>query len=342
MPKLYEVVLQKKQAGSQIAANPTLDAMDGDYCKQLDSLVPGDDFIADRVAKTLKELELAGGIDYNDHYRNAFDAYNEAVAYHLMKIERGFNVSNIPECAVPTPDFEVDFTFKISHQEQAMDKAFVEMKSLAFSGGNLQYMQVQKNSLESNISLEEQRNRGKQFCFSCYEVSPFGDKGYGLTAEIEEIIRKINNNIKREQFQYGNGYDTLLWVDLSQFIFPFQMEECLPAYPDLKRKCTTTGRLWMIAFGEEGDRVFSNCEYEGKSNFDIKLSLPGIMNTHDYIKGMIFCSGTKIGEKRLYGFYRHKEENLTTNVLLNQLCEFCNDDQNSSGFKYFNTLQLNG
>ena len=338
MPTLYEAVLQKKQAGSQIAANPTLDAMDGDYCQQLDSLVSGDEFIADRVAKTLKELELAGGIDYNDHYRNAFDAYNEAVAYHLMKIERGFNVSNIPERAVPTPDFEVDFTFKNSRQEQVMDRAFIEMKSLAFSGGNLQYKQVQINSLESNISLEEQRTRGKQFCSSCYEVSPLGDKGYGITAEIEEIIKKINNNIKREQFLYGNGNDTLLWVDLSQFIFPFQMEECLPAYPDLKRKCTTTGRLWTIAFGEEGDRVFSNCEYEGKGNFDKKLSLPGIMNTHDYIKGMIFCSGTKIGEKRLYGFYRHREEDLTTNVLLYQLCEFCNDDQNSCGFKYFSKL----
>lgn len=339
MSTLYEVVLQKKQAGSQITANPTLEAMNGEYCKILDALVPSDGYIADRVAKTLDELDRAGGIDYNDHYRNAFDAYNEAVCYQMMKYERGFNVKPIPEQAGPTPDFAVEFTSHNYKGEDVTDVAFVEVKSLSFGGGNLQYKQVQQDSLESNIELEEQRKRGKRICSSFYEVSPLGHKGNGLTFEIEELNKKINNNIKPGQYQFGNGNDTFLFVDLSQFIFPFAMEECLPVYPDLRHKYSTSGRLWMIAFGEEGDRVFSNCEFEGKGNFDKKLSLPGILVTHPYIKGLIFSSGIEPGKKRLYGFHREKEQDLPQMTFMYQLCKFCNDDQNCNGFKYFDTLR---
>lgn len=333
MSTLYDVVLQKKQACSQITANPTLAAIDGEYCKLLDSLVSSDKFIANRVCKTIKELKLAGGIDYNDHYRNAYDIYNEAVCYHIMKNVHNYNVKAIPEQADSTPDFEVESCNK--QDNQVSNKVFVEVKSLAFCGGNLQYKQVQQDSLNSNIELEEQRLRGKQVCSSFYAVSPLGNKGRSITTEIEEFIKKINNNIKREQFHYVNGNDTILFIDLGQFIFPFSYEECLPVYPDLLRKCCITGKLWMIAFGEEGDRVFSNCEFEGRCNFDKKLSLPGILNSHDYIKGIIFSSGIIPTQKRLYGFFRHNEKELPAVEFLCKLCEFCNDDRNTKGWKHF-------
>lgn len=111
MESLYNTVLKKKQDVSQITCNPTLGAMDLDYCKILDSLVPTDDFVTSRVKSCLKELDLAGGIDFNGHYLSAFDAYNEAVTYYDLK-QRGFNVHGIPEASSSTPDFEVEFTFK--------------------------------------------------------------------------------------------------------------------------------------------------------------------------------------------------------------------------------------
>ena len=64
MESLYNTVLKKKQDVSQITCNPTLGAMDLDYCKILDSLVPTDDFVTSRVKSCLKELDLAGGIDF--------------------------------------------------------------------------------------------------------------------------------------------------------------------------------------------------------------------------------------------------------------------------------------
>ena len=68
MESLYETVLKKKQEVSQITCNPTLGAMDLDYCKILDCLVSTDGFVASRVKSCLKELELAGSIEFNGHY----------------------------------------------------------------------------------------------------------------------------------------------------------------------------------------------------------------------------------------------------------------------------------
>ena len=102
MESLYEAVLKKKQEVSQITCNPTLGAMDLDYCKILDSLVPTDGFVASRVKSCLKELELAGSFEFNGHYLSAFDAFNEAVTYYDLQ-QRGFNVRGIPEASSSTP-----------------------------------------------------------------------------------------------------------------------------------------------------------------------------------------------------------------------------------------------
>lgn len=335
---LYNTVLKKKQAVSQITCNPTLDAFDLDYCKILDDLATTDKFVEDRVGICIKELGLAGGVDFNGHHINAFDAYNEAVTYYDM-LQRGVTIRNIPEASSSTPDFEVEFSYRNGEGEQTTEKVFLEVKSLAYANGNLEYNKAQMAAFESNIRLEQQRETGRRFCSSEYCISPLGDKDTGPTSEIEEFIKKINNNIKPSQFTYGDGKDTVLFVDLSQYEFPFQEEECLPVYPDVIKKYSASGRLWMIAFGRENDRVLTWPEFDGKGNFDRDLTIPGVLNCHDYIKGIIFCSGSEKGKRKLFGLYRHKEEDLKTTVFIHQVCDFVNDDINSWGFKFFDSLQ---
>lgn len=77
--------MDKHNELSGITKNPTLDVFNLDFCKQLDELAEADAFVCDRVKKALNELKLAGGIDYNGHYRNAYDYYSEALCYHLLK-----------------------------------------------------------------------------------------------------------------------------------------------------------------------------------------------------------------------------------------------------------------
>ena len=338
MDSLYNVVLKKKQELSQITCNPTLGAMDLDYCKILDGLVSVDEYVYNRVGSCIKELELAGGIDFNGHYLTAFDAYNEVVTYYDLQ-QRGFRVRSIPETSTSTPDFEVEFTYRDGDGSQKTENVFLEVKSLAYANGNEEYKKAQELALESNIRLEEQRAKGRQFCSAEYCVSPLGEKDTGPTAEIEEFNKKICNNIKSSQFKYGNGEDTILLVDMSQYMFPFKTEECLPVYPQLLRHYSASGRLWMIAFGIDGERIFSWTQFEGKGNFDKLLERPGILNCYDYIKGIIFCSGSEKGKRKLYGFYRYDDEELKTTNFICHACDFVNDDKNTNGFRFFLELE---
>lgn len=337
MDSLYEIVLKKRQDVSQITSNPTLDAIDLAFCEDLDELASSDKFVLGRVKTCIKELHAARGIDYNAHYRTAFEAYNEAVVYYDLRA-RGATVNSIQETKTPTPDFEVRFTYNNGIGEQVTSKVFVEVKSLGFADGNNEYLRVQKAAFESNLNIEEQRGRGRRVCSSFYSISPLGYKDNGPTSEIEELNKKINNNIKEAQFQYGNGNDSILFVDLSQFMFPFPKEECLPVYPDLLRKYSASGRLWLLAFGKEGDRVFSWPEFEGKSGFDKDLAMPGILICHSYIKGIVFCSGSEKSKRKLFGLYRSSDTDTEVAVFLHHFCDFVNDDINTYGYKYYEAL----
>ena len=332
---LHDLVLKKKQDVSGITSNPTLDAFDLEFCEILDDLATTDQFVKERVNETVKELELAARIDYNSHYKTAFDSYNEAVCYYLLQSKECV-VSHVPESSVPTPDFEVKFTIK---GEEIPRFVFLEVKSLSFAGNNLQYRKVQQDSLEMHISMEKQRKRGKRVCSGFYEVSPLGDKAVGLTSEIEILIKKIDQNIKEGQYKNEKGQDTILFVDLSQFIFPFEMCECLPIFPDILRKCSESGRLWMLAFGRIGERIYTCCEFPGKKNFDVDLQQHGILERYEFIKGIIFGTGSQQGKKKLYGLYRSKDDDTDAVAFMRKVCDFVNDDKNSWGYEYFDNLE---
>ena len=335
MKTLYDIVLQKKQEKANITTNPTLDAFNNEYCKKLDNLANTDIFIKEKIGKIISELDLAGSIDYNDHYRTAYNNYNEAICYYELK-NKGFVIRNIPENRKqPTPDFEIEFSYDNWNKETITKKIYIEVKSLSFADGNNLYKKIQENALNCNIDLEEQRKKGKQICTTILEISPLGNRVNGLTSEIEEINKKINNNIKSKQYQYGNSNDTILLIDLSQYIFPFKLEDCLPIYPNIENKCCVSGRLWMLAFGKKNERIFGCPEFEGKCCFDKDLEHSGILVCNDNIKGIIFTSGTSPNDKVFHGFYRYKEKELDTTTFLSQCCEFLNDELNTFGFKVY-------
>lgn len=338
MCKLYDTILSMTQATNSVSTNPTLNAFDEDYCKELELQANTDAFVKSRIKRVLKELKLAKTIDYNDHYKSAFDAYNEAVCYLLIK-KRGFTIEGIHETSSSTPDFKVEVSYKDGYGRSRKATIYVEVKSLAYSDGNVEYNRVQEVARDCKIDMEEQRKQGRSICSAMYEVSPLGRNSSGPSAEIEALIRKIDNNIKQDQYTYGNGKDTILLVDLSQYEFAFQMYECLPVYPDVLRGHSASGRLWMLAFAKKNERIFKSPEFAGKGNFDRDLIARGILNRYKFIKGIIFTSGSRAAGKTIFGFYRHKEMDLKTSLFIQQFCDFANDDINSSGYRYYETLK---
>ena len=334
---LYDVISNKRREIDGITDNPTLKVFDDDLCNILDDLAVKDPFVEDCINKAIKELELADVIDYSSHYRSAYGHYSEAVCYYMLQ-KKGFTLKKIPESSAPTPDFEVNFTIKDWTGRDIPKSVFLEVKSLSFADGILQYQNAQRASLDMHIRIEESLKRGNRVGLGYYVVSPLGYKNIDYTSGIEILIKKINQNIKEDQYHYEEGKDTILFVDLSQFAISFTMCECLPVYPDMNKKCSVSGRLWMIAFGRMGERVYDCCEFPGKENLNRDLQQEGILERYKFIKGIIFSSGVKQEEKRLYGLYRFEDQDTDAVKFMGEVCDFVNDDKNSWGFEYFDSL----
>ncbi len=334
---LYDVISNKRREIDGITDNPTLKVFDDDLCKILDDLAVKDPFVEDCINKAIKELELADVIDYSSHYRSAYGHYCEAVCYYMLQ-KKGFTLKKIPESSAPTPDFEVNFTIKDWTGRDIPKSVFLEVKSLSFADGILQYQKAQQASLDMHIRIEESLKRGNRVGSGFYEVSPLGYKNIDYTSGIEILITKINQNIKEDQYHYEEGKDTILFVDLSQFAISFKMCECLPVYPDMNKKCSVSGRLWMIAFGRMNERIYDRTESFAKKNLNRDLQQEGILERYKFIKGIIFSSGVKQEEKRLYGLYRFEDQDTDTVKFMGEVCDFVNDDKNSWGFEYFDSL----
>lgn len=329
---LYKKILELKQSIAQLTSNETLDAFDLEFCKLIDSGSIDDKFIESRLKKTLRELNLTGGVDYNEHYRSAYESYNEAVTYIALR-DKGITIKGIPECKTSTPDFEISVNCSYCGDEPDLKTIYLEVKTLGFAMGNLIYKQSQSDSLDCQIRIEEQHRKGKRMCMAERSVAPLGYVGF--VKEVECIIQKIDQNIKSDQFSFGDGKSTLLFVDLNQLWYSRQMEDCLPVYPDLAHNCCASGKLWLIAFSNIGERVYLKPEFEGKGCFGDELQQQGILNQHTYVKGIIFGLGKTPDEKTFYGFYRSEQEDDPTTVALQKICDFSNDEQNSNGWRYF-------
>lgn len=330
MGRLYDKILELKQDVSQIASNETLAAFDGDFCKILDN--SGDPFIQNRVDKALNELERIKDFEYSEHARTAYENYNEAVTYYSFR-QRNVDIHDIPEASSSTPDFYINADCSIVPDETEMSKIYMEVKTLGFADGNNIYKKAQVDAFLAQVELEKQHLQGKRISTAERVVTPLGNTD--LLGEIEIINKKISNNIKQSQFEFGKGQDSILFIDLNQLWHPRNIEECLSVYPDMDRDCTISGRLWNVVFGKEGERIYSAHDFVGKGSVDGHLTRNGIMLDHSYVKGVIFGLGRKLEEKTFFGFYRYEEQELPTAVFIQKFCDFCNDERNTYGYKYF-------
>lgn len=332
---LYDTIIRLFNELSQITSNETLSAFDLDNCKRLDDESKSDRFVASRVKNTIKELSSIEGIDYDEHCRTAYESYNEAVTYLAIK-DKGIDIKNIPEASTATPDFEIMVNCSYTPKKQELQPAYLEVKTLGFANGNNIYKQTQVDSLKCQIEMEEQHKRGFNICTAERSVMPLGPGTF--SDELVVMLKKIENNIKAAQFAYSDGKSTVLFVDLNQICFTsgnLQLNECLPVYPEFAHSCSCSGMYWNLAFGRIGDRIYKRPEFEGKGNFDKDLQHDGVLTAHADVKGVIFGVGSKIENKRLYGFYRYEDTEEKAFRLIETICDFYNDDRNSFGFIFF-------
>ena len=141
-----------------ITSNLTLDAFDLEYCDILDMSCENDSFIKDRVKKAIFYLNKIKSIDYNTYIKSAYECYNEAITYVIIK-NKNVTIHNVRESITATPDFEIKVNNN-TYDPPKTETVYMEVKTLAFGGGNTIYKQDQEKALCGNISLEEQRKKG--------------------------------------------------------------------------------------------------------------------------------------------------------------------------------------
>lgn len=327
--------LKLMQESNSITHNPLFLCFDLEELAMLDA--SQDKFVTSKKKNILKLIKGIG-VDFNPKLKSAYDEYREALTYLMLK-EKFPNSDRIPEEKTKTPDFKIPFIV-YDNGDEVNYSIYAELKSMAFSDGNLNYKNTMEQGLNAQIELEIQVQQGKNVAFAITEIQPMHKSGkkYNPSSTkyaIESLIEKIEQNIKPDQFSFG---DTVLIIDLKQLTLPsFGEEGAMPVYVEQQFNSFVSGVQWNVAFGKRGHLLFKQIEFEGKENTDGELEKEGILVSRDWIKALIFFDYTLSDVKpKVVGLFRANNTTDAVEHFLHQFCDIVNDDQNSRVWKLNN------
>ena len=163
---LTDIISHKKREVASYSDNQTLEAFDLEYCKLIDE--SNDLFIQGRKENCIKLLEKIKGIDYVPLFRNAYEAYNEAITFH--DLSQICSIKSIPEQDNSTPDFKISFK---KHDDDKLYVIYAELKTLGFGDGSLNYLRSQASALRNKAEAEEKLKKGNKYVFTERVIDPF-------------------------------------------------------------------------------------------------------------------------------------------------------------------------
>ncbi|MEH2259132.1 hypothetical protein [Nostoc sp.] len=306
--------------------NPILNTFSLDYCEEIDTAANHEEFIKIKRKSIINSLQNYT-VGHNIFLKQALDYYNEAVTYLFIK-NKNILVERITESqGKKTPDFRV----KLNNET-----FYIEMKTLGFANGELNYYNAINEGLNAQVSLEEQIKAGREIAVAEAGISPFNISNKGnlynnliQTRVIEIIINKINNNLKEEQFSLGK---TILFIDLSLMLMPYDWRlNSVPIFQEKLGKSMVSGIFWHSAFGKVGERIFSAIEFEGARNIEGELSVEGILNNHSWIQALCFQTYNISRQRKVVCLHREKDKEMID--VLHPLCDFFNDEFNTNGYE---------
>ena len=325
---IYSRVFTLKEESRKITTvNPLLDVFNLDFCQKIDSFSRKNQFFQDKKAQLI-ELLKDYDVGYDEKLKSAVEVYNEVLNYHLLS--QKVVIEPVKENNSKTPDFLI---------RNNSDNFYLEVKTLGFNDGGINYIKTIEDGLESKINIEDQIHSGKRVASAITVIAPLRkDKGYSpfsVKHIIEIVVRKIEQNLKKEQFEVG---DTFLLVDLHLIPLPSNWcEASVPIYQEPDNQSMVSGTLWNISFGKLGDRIFKGIEFEGKNNIEGELGRDGIFANRPWIKALCFRVYNLNDDSYVVGFYRSKDEGKYSGVL-SMFCDFLNDELNTFGFEVLRKL----
>ncbi|WP_417353514.1 hypothetical protein [Flavobacterium alkalisoli] len=325
--KIHEKILALLRESNSVVTNTLLQSIDLKLLEKFERKAESDN----TYKRKLKDIEsnLNGlTFEYNKKYQEIYNTYNELVVYEFLSDKLKTEMVNEVK-GKKTPDF------KLTHDETF---CYSDLKTLNFASGNLNYLEIEKESFDINVKTEatvkRDRARGRRVHFSePLVISPWKKDGcdqYDLKYIIEELISKLIANYKSKQINF-NGSKGIFLIDVGQLLIPTSLEQGLPVMAGPLYKEPNSGILWNAAFGQIGDPVYNWIEFEGKPNIKNRLEKNGILSDISYedLKAIAFITSTH-EEKRIIGFHRSMETDESVLTILNQICDFVNDETNSN------------
>ncbi len=320
---LRERILYLLQEHHEYGHNGLLHAMPLDTCEKIDFAATTHQFADQTVTQILKLLKnFKGG--YTEELKTAYDQFVECSIY-LELGEKGVNIERVPEEPESRPDFCV------THKEM---KVYFEAKALGWARGSENYNAAIESGIDAQISIQEQIMAGELVAFGESEITPLGATYESFSCPpkhfIESVVNKLNQNIKSSQFSLG---PTFLICDLSAFSHPTNaIESGVLVYKEPLYGSICSGELWHIAFGKIDTPMLRQIEFEGKPNVCGYLEKEGILNEHDFIKGILFRTRT-LQNVVSYTALIDEASFEDFGEIVVEMCEFYNDEKNSYAFK---------
>jgi len=325
---LQRTFTKLKQTSNEYTWNVLLDFFDDKDLETIDSHAISDSFIAEKKDKIFFALREPEFIEFNEKLKDAFGDYSEALVYLRLK-DKGLKVDRVREGDDKAPDFKVA-TDDSNH-------VFVECKALSFASGNLNYKNVMNSALDGKIQIENQLSKRGNIGIAVTEVQPLRNDNrrydaFSTRYFIEAMIDKIKQNIKRDQFGFG---DTVLIVDVKQLVIPgSHLKTYTAIYQEEVGNSFVSGGMWNVAFGSLGNTILRPIEFAGAPNTDGTLQDEGILIGRDWIKAIVFIErASYYKDSKIAGLYIRKNVTEGVSEFIHKFCDVLNDEANSNGWK---------
>ena len=310
---LSEILIERKQRSSTEGYIDILHHIKGDILDEVTSLKDS----CQDMLHYYNELKKYIVQTRKNALFDLFGTYSEAFIYILFK-KKEIDIKRLQATNHSLPDFECNYN----------DKTFyVEVKNLNVEGGIDSVKELEQQSAKNN--KEKKRNKDtKNVVISELEIRSFSSLCKGDI--IEKTINKMNQNYKSSQFKNGI---TIPIYNLSLLNLYINDNELTPVFQ--KEKEIESSVLWNVFFGESGNFIYEEEDFEGAGNIGGRQAIDGFLKQRKNVAGSMCFSDNLEGEMHVYGFYNTQSNNDLVENIINIVSDRkYNTEKNSREFLY--------
>ena len=317
MKKLKQAFAEARNTISGLTSNWTFENITEDEMEAIDRAAKTDKYVASQRSSAL-ELLVDLPADHGNQHDNLLEVISETVVY--LELKDKLSLSRFREGNEQRPDFKI---------EKFGADRFMEVKALAMAGGSLNRQGYQRDALEGEIALKEQKAAGATLAMHETVIAPMNDGRRGYRGDstshwVSVVVSKLESNIKQGQFEHGR---TILAVDLRQLLLIGTLEDSTKQYWKDIYDAQVSGVLWHTCFGCRDQEMFRPAEWEDERNLDVQLAVQGVLRSFWFIAGVCFRHHGFHEGPRYVGFTRRSDgwarQILDAFCAPVQLCDLC-------------------